>query len=294
MSNEIVSTQAVQLPAHLQAFQGDVGETIDVDPSTPRLTLAQGQSPEVLEEAARFGDILLHAAGDTINLGQWTMVIVVGVVREYLWWEEDENGRDRIVMRCRADHLSLLPPERQRDTQWIGNDKPVASETISFACLQYDPKADAIDPNGYGPMMLSMKSTSLKVGKKLASKLRSEQAANRPYYLRAVGLKSETEKNDSGTYKVWIATLTDQWLGSEQSAMEAKGAFDEWQLIYQSYPKPGDGSASAAAPAAKAAAPTADEVAAEIKRQEAQKAEAAKPAAQVVSEADYADEAPPF
>lgn len=302
MSNEIV--KAGGMPAHLAPLQGaDIGEVIDVSVSTPRLYLMQGQSPEVQEGNAKIGDIVLRRNGESTNLGTWLHVVVVGFVREYVWWDKEKNVP---AARCRTDQVASLPPERRVETQWTGPNneiKPVAQETITLICLQYNPGDDILDPNDYGPFAVSFDNTSLKHGKKIAKLLRGEQASNRPYCWRVVGLKSDTEKNDKGVYQVWVADFSGGWVGGStgrpDTAEAAKAIFDEWQLLAKSYPEPdfsqmNGGGGSAQQPAR----PTADEVKAELVQQDRAKREAAQAAQPAAAQAtvgtvDY-DSPPPF
>ena len=304
MNNEIqnVSRGSTALPAHLAVFaEADVGEVIDVEVSTPRIYMMQGQSPEVADGTARVGDIVLRSGGTSSVMGEWMHIVVVGVIHEFIWWDEES---DRPLARCRYDQRGQLTPERRAETEWDGDNKPVASETITFIAMQYSPAGDALDPSGYGPFAVGFSSTSLKSGKKLAQSLKAEQAARRPYYLRAIGLKTVSETNDKGTFRVWAAAITDQWLGgatgSTASAEQAKGVFEEWQGHYKAYPQPSFSTGAGSAPTQQTSRPSAAEVKAEILQQEQRKQQAAAPAVAGSPEqaatpaAVYYSEEPPF
>jgi hypothetical protein len=193
---EVAADVSNRLPEHLQKYVGDRTGYEDLgkdDIATPRLCVAQSNSPQVVRgndkriEGLVAGEFFNSATNE--RLGESVTVVPLFFFRNFIKFipREDGGGIDAMY-----DSESQIPPTETWRLDQVVEGKPTVTEFKNWACA-------LVTPNGLQPIIVSFKSTGMKICKQWAAAMRQ---LNAPPYVRSYTISLVTRTNNDGTWFV--------------------------------------------------------------------------------------------
>jgi hypothetical protein len=222
MSDELVKQEsnlpATTRPAYLDKYKGDVRGTDHFtkdDLRLPRLTIAQKTSPQVEEgtpeyiEGLKFGDLFNDLSNDVYGRGPLRFVIVRADRPRAMEFNPIDEGGGVVDF-----DVPLTDPR----CAWTTNpetgkrEKPVATVFYDYVLWLVDHEEMAA---------LSLKSTGLKVAKRLNSMIKLR---GMPLFTGLYEVTTEIQKNDFGSFGVYV--IKNAGWASEELAANAEGIYE--------------------------------------------------------------------
>jgi len=207
------TTTAVSVPMDSQLSWGSEG--IDAnDVVIPKLLLMQGLSEFVSSGKARAGDIARSVTGEV--LGNSTQGVEIIPFMSFKNWVLEEKAGNRFEYRGIE---SLTPENVNADLEWTQGGKLWRrNRTLNFYVLlptdikreiealkKLETDGEFPEPkDALLPCVLQFKRTSYGAGKDLATHFIKAAAFKRPPAVSKFKLLSKIEKNDQGTFAVFV------------------------------------------------------------------------------------------
>jgi len=195
-----------QLPAHLQSFKGDPRGTENIDQKDllmPRLRIAQKMSHQVDQSDPKYisglkvGDLFNDLTGDIYGTGPLHFTVIrVEPTRGVEFFPLDEGGGVK----------DFFVPAGDPRLEWgARGEKPVAIKFYDFV-LALLPSRE--------PILLSLKSTGVKVAKRLNALIKYRNA---PSFTGLYTVSSITEQSKKGPFGTYVVSNAG-WVTAEEAA----------------------------------------------------------------------------